>query len=104
MKDEKDTLRQEGGTETQSCHKPQPWRDDPRVGGILQIWSMSLRNEEFEPHIRHLNHWGLPQRKEPPRYLALKTNGAYEQETQKAIENRYSTDKGLIHRLAHPRS
>lgn len=65
------------------------WRHTIK-GGIF-----FLRSKEFVSCIRHLNPWKLHWRDRPPKYLALKTNGAYIQETQKAIGTGDSALKGL---------
>lgn len=46
-------------------------------------------------HIKHPNFWDLQQRDEPPKDLALKTNGAYIQ-NHRATENGDSTLKELM--------
>lgn len=52
--------------------------------------------------IRHPNSWNLHQRYEPTKHLALKTNKAYIQDTQKPVGNGKSALKGLMLRFIYP--
>lgn len=52
-----------------------PQHCDPHSGGIFQIQSFFLRSKGFVPSIRHPNTWDLHWGDEPPKCLALKTNG-----------------------------
>ena len=61
---------------------------------FIHKWSFSLKSKMFIPHTRYTKFWGLNQRKEHPKCLALKTNRVYVQEKHRAIGNKYSTLKG----------
>ena len=103
-KDKRATSRWIGEAETLSCQKSHSQHDNPQWGGISQIQSFSLRSmggAVCATHIRHPNSWNLHQRDEPPKHLALKTNGAYIQETQRAVGNWNSAFKGITCRLTH---
>lgn len=86
------------GRDTHSCQKPHPRRGDPQPGEI----SFFLRTKRFVICIRHSNPWKLHWRDRPPKYMALKTNGAYVRETQKAVGNGDSAPKGFVCRLTGP--
>lgn len=51
------------------------------------MWSFFLKSEGFVPHIRPPNPWDLHKRDKSPKCLALKTNGTYIWETQRAVGN-----------------
>lgn len=55
--------------------KTHPQHGSPLSRGISQMQSFSLESEEFMPHFRHSYPWGLCQRDEPQKHLALKTKG-----------------------------
>lgn len=78
------------------CPKPHPGHSNPQLGGNSQIWNFSLWSEVFSPHIGHPNPWDLPHGDKPSKFLALKTNGAYIQETQKFVGNWDSSFKKLM--------
>lgn len=53
------------------------------------------------PHITYSNPWDLHSKDEPPKYLALKTNEAYIQESHMTVGNRYSTLIELLRTQIH---
>ena len=63
-----------------------------------------MRNKEFESHIKHFTLWELQWKEDSPKCLALETNGAYIQGTERTVGNRDSAFKGIMHRLTYPRT
>lgn len=63
-----------------------------------------MRSEGLILHIRHPNPWDLHWREKPAKHLALETNRTYIEETQKAVENCWSTLKGDVPRLTRSRT
>lgn len=65
---------------------PAQW---PTAGGISKNM-----DKVFKSHIQHLHPWNLHWRGELPKRMALKTNQAYIQETQRAVGNWPSSLEG----------
>ena len=72
-----------------------------KVEGKLQQQRSSLRSGESDPQIRLPSLGVLYKEYEPPKCWALKTSGAYVQESQTAVENWDSTLKGHMQKLTH---
>lgn len=94
----KGALRQVGEAETYSWQKRHPWCSNSSLGGISQSSGVSLRSEEVMSHSRNPKPWEVHWDK-PLKCLALKSNEAYVQETQRAVVYWNTTCKGLAHKL-----
>ena len=74
-----------GQAEMQAHQHPLPPQcSHLQLGGISQTQSFSLKSKGF---MLHADPWDLQQRDESPKGLALKTNKAHIQDTQKAVGN-----------------